>query len=221
MLSYEFALTLLKDWSCHYSAATHWIFHEATRKLATLAVLSIDLFDAAILLQKGHRCEKQCSKEAHNRRNNLEQPHKHETSKPCKPNKLVGLIQIILGFDVIFLVELVLFELEYGGEANVRFVEWNEPYAEHLRHSNVKDAVGRIVSCMKPVSGSPYRRTERMGTNGVDIDINVRTHDFIPSVNGAYKKSRSVEAVRTTEWMHEGCIIREIGLDRSSLNSRR
>jgi hypothetical protein len=50
-------------------------------------------------------------------------------------------------------------------------------------------------------------------TDGLHAEINARTHDFVPAVNGCDEPSRITASARTAEGMCERGILREVCFD--------
>jgi hypothetical protein len=96
----------------------------------------------------------------------------------------------------------------------------DQPDGEHLADVDVQDEVGLIESCSHRSNerlslANPSRRKGGglLLTNTIDLEVDPRAHDFVPSEDVVDQLAAVVEATGSAEGVGEGGILAEVLVD--------
>ena|SRR5215469_5468327 len=95
-------------------------------------------FPGKDLLSPHQRCQQHRNQHAYRRRSKLPQPRKDEATKPEEPQKLAGLVEILLGLYTIFPTRFRTREFEDRDEGIGRGVEGDNPDTEGFSDGEVE-----------------------------------------------------------------------------------
>lgn len=170
------------------------------------------------------RREEQRTKHAEERRDEL--PREHEVCTAPgedEADELVGLVEVILGGDVVLLIGGVLLELEDRRQGDRGPVRGDRPDGEDLGDVDIEGEVLLVVRCF-PEGAIQYHLAQRgdfVLTNAIHFQLDLRAHDLVPPEDVVDQLPAVVEAARAAEGMRKGGIGREVLVQRRLLLFRR